>query len=44
MEHQKILNLLIEANNSSFVTTKCITVNDLSNANYNVGNKIIYST
>ena len=44
MEHQKISNLLNEASNSTFVTRKWITVNDLSNANYNVGNEIIYST
>ena len=43
MEHQKISNLLNEASKSTFVTRKWFTVNDLSNANYNVGNEIIYS-
>ena len=42
MEHQKILNLLNEANDSKFVTRKWNTVNDNSNANYYVGNKIMY--
>ena len=36
MEHQKILNLLNEANSSKFVTRKWNIVNDQSNANYNV--------
>ena len=44
MEHQKILNLLNEANGSRFVTRKWNTVNDQSNANYDVGNEIIYNT
>ena len=43
MEHQKILNLLNEANGSRFVTRKWNTVNDQSNANYDVGNEIIYN-
>ena len=38
MEHQKILNLLNEANDSKFVTKKWNIVNDNSNANYRVGN------
>ena len=41
MEHQKILHLLNERNNSKFVTRKWNIVNDQSNANYHVGNEII---
>ena len=37
MEHQKILNLLSEGNDSKFVTRKWDIVNDNSKANYNVG-------
>ena len=44
MEHQKILNSINEANDSKFVTRKWIIVNDQSNANYDVGNEIIYDT
>ena len=44
MEHQKTLNLLNDANNSKFLTRKWNIVNDLSNANYDVGNEIIYYT
>ena len=44
MEHQKILNLLNEESNSKFVTRKWNIVNDQSNANYDVGNYIIYNT
>ena len=44
MEHQKILNLLNERNDSKFLTRKWNIVNDQSNANYNVGNVIIYNT
>ena len=44
MEHQKILNLLNEANDSKFVTRKWNVANDQSNANYDVGNEIIYNT
>ena len=44
MEHQKILNLLNEANDSKFVKRKWNIVNDQSNANYGVGNEIIYYT
>ena len=36
MEHQKILNLLNEANDSKFVTRKWNIVIDQSNANYDV--------
>ena len=43
MEHQKILNLLNEANDSKFVTRKWNIVNNHSNSNY-AGNKIINST
>ena len=38
MEHQKILNLLNNANDSKFVTRNWIIVNDQSNASYSVGN------
>ena len=44
MEHQKILNLLNEANDSKFVKRKWNIVNDQSNANHGVGNEIIYNT
>ena len=44
MEHQKIINLLNEANGFKFVTRKWNIANDQSNANYNVGNEIIYNT
>ena len=44
MEHQKILSLLNEANDSKFVARKWNTVNDQSTANYDVGNEIIYNT
>ena len=44
MEHQKILNLLNEANDSKFVTRKWNIVNDNLKVNYGVGNKIIYNT
>ena len=43
MEHQKILNLLNEANDSKFVTKKWNIDNDQSNANYDEGNEIIYN-
>ena len=47
MEHQKILHLLNEANDSKFVTRKWNIVNDQSNTNYKkwnyLGNKIIYN-
>ena len=42
MEHQKILNLMNEANGSKFVTRKWNTFNDQSNANCDVEMKIIY--
>ena len=44
MEHQKILNLLNEPNDSKFVTRKWNIVNDISNASYGVGNDIICNT
>ena len=44
MEHQKLLNSLNEASDSKFVTKKWNIVNDQSNANYDVGNEIIYNT
>ena len=34
MEHQKIINLLNEVNNSKFVTRKWNIVNDQSNVKY----------
>ena len=43
MEHQKILKLLNEANNSKFVTRKWNIVNDNSKANYEEGNEITYN-
>ena len=39
MEHQKISNLLNDANDSKFVTRKWNIVNDNSKANYNAGNE-----
>ena len=44
MEHQNIPNFLNEASDSKFVTRDWNTVNDQSNADYSVGNEIIYST
>lgn len=44
MEQRKILNLLNEANDSSFLTREWSISNDQLNANYSVGNEIIYST
>ena len=41
MEHQKVLNLLKEVNDSKFATRKWNTLNDNSKENYNVGNEII---
>ena len=41
MEHQKILNLLSEANDSKFVTRKWNIENDNSKANYNAANETI---
>ena len=44
MEHQKILNLLNETNDSKFVTRKWNIVNDNSKSNYDVINEITYNT
>ena len=44
MEHPNILDLLIEANDSKFVTRKWNIVNGQSNANYDVRNETIYNT
>ena len=43
MEHQKISNLLKERY-SKITRRKLNIVNDRSNANYDVGNEIIYNT
>ena len=44
MEHQKISNLLNEANNSKFVKRKWNIVNDNSRTNYDAGSETIYNT
>ena len=44
MLHQKLSNLLNEASNSKFLTWKCSIVNDQGNANYGLGNEVIYNT
>ena len=44
MEHQHILNLLNEVNDSIFVPRKWSIVNDNSKANYGLANEIIYDT
>ena len=44
MEHQKILNLLSETNDSKFVTRKWNIVNDKPKSNYEVTNEITYNT
>ena len=44
MEYQKILNLPNESSGSKFVTRKWNIANDQPNANYDVGNEIIYNT
>ena len=44
MEHQKILNLLNEANDSKFVTRKRNIVNDNSKSIYDATNEITYNT
>ena len=41
MEYQKILNLLIEANDPKSVARKWNIVNDNSQTNYDVGSEII---
>ena len=44
MEHQKISNLLNEANDYNFMTRKWNIVNNSSKANYGVENEINYNT
>ena len=44
MEHPKILNLLNETSDYKYATRKWRIVNDQLNANYGVGNEIIYNT
>ena len=44
MAHQKILNLLNEANDSKFVTRKWNIANDQSYGKYGERNEIIYNT
>ena len=44
MEHQKILNLLTDANDSEFVTRKWNIVSDNLKVNFNAGNEITYTT
>ena len=44
MEHQKILSLLNEANDSKFVTRKWNIVNDNSKSNYDTTNEITYNS
>ena len=41
MEHQKILNLMNEPNDSKFETKKSNIVNDQPDGSYVAGNKII---
>ena len=43
MKHQKLLNLLNDANDSKFVTRKWNIVNDNSNSNHAAANEIIYN-
>ena len=44
MNRQNILNLLNERSDSKFLVRKWDIINDQSNANYSVGNKIINNT
>ena len=44
MENKKILNLLNKVSDSKFVTRRWDIANDQSNANYDVGDEIIYNT
>ena len=44
MEHQKMLNLFNEANDSKLFTRKWNIFNDNSNPNYDVVNEIMYYT
>ena len=43
MEHQKILNLLNDANNSYFLKRKWNIANDNSNNNYDEANDCLYN-
>ena len=43
MEHQKMPNWLNKGNGSTSATRKWNIANDQSNANYDVGNEIIYN-
>ena len=44
MEYSKVLNLLNEPSRYKFMRRKSNIANDQSNANYEVGNEIIYNT
>ena len=44
MEHQKILNLMNDANNSKFLTREWIIVNYNLKANYDGENETTYNT
>ena len=44
MEHQKILNLLNEANDSKFITRKWNIANGNWKSNYDATNEITYNT
>ena len=44
MEHQNILKLLNEVSHTKLVARKWNIINNQSNANYDVGNKITYNT
>ena len=44
MEQQKIMNLLNESNDSTFVTRKGNIINDNSKSNYDATNEISYNT
>ena len=44
IEHQKILNLLNDANDPKFVTRKWNIISDNSNSNYAAANEITYNT
>ena len=44
MEHQKMLNLLNDVNDSKFVTRKRNILNNNSNSSYAAANEITYNT
>ena len=44
MEHEKILNLMNEWNDSKFRIRKWNIINGQSNTNYDIGNKMFYNT